>query len=131
MLPEMFWINGGISGCMVPYVCRSQFAQGIQLLLLLFPPSFCPPPPLPPSLWQVNKINIHPPVAMAGMSDSLSCHQLRVCVCVCVFVIFDACVRVYFQHSLSLLAGPPPPALSLLYCPFLGSSEPTWGRELV
>lgn len=90
----------------------------IQLLLLLFPPSFCLPPPTP-SLWQVNKINIHPTVAIAGMSDSLSCHQLCVCVCVCVcaFVLFDACVRVYFQHSLSLLAGAclsnPPPHISV------------------
>lgn len=66
------------------YIYRSQHAYRH----FAFPPSF--PPPLPASLWQVNKINIHPPVAMAGMSDSLSCHQP--CVCVVGGGSFDACV---------------------------------------
>lgn len=66
----------------------------IQLLLLLFPPSFCLPPPTP-SLWQVNKINIHPTVAIAGMSDSLSCHQL------CVSVYVRLCYLMHVCESIS------------------------------
>lgn len=89
---EIFQINVPNSRCL--YINRSQQAEHTHTHTNPFPPSPSSPRHAE-SLWQVNKINIHLPVAVAGMSGSLSCHQL------CVFVCFDVCVCVRFPPPLA------------------------------
>lgn len=84
-----------------------------------------PRPSSLPRLWQVNKINIHPPVAVESMSATLSCHQL--CVIWCMGVSLFPTWTVTFSWGLSVK---PPPSLFAGTTP-LGTPEHIWADALL